>query len=64
MDNDPSKLEEFVYNEANKDMLLKHGIIVEQQPPKKSEIQELTETLRETLIKPTSNQEVSNGKIS
>lgn len=50
MDNDPSKLESFVFDQANKEMLLKHGIITEQKTPQKTDIQELTETFKQTRI--------------
>lgn len=46
MDNDPSKLEMFIQNPENAELLLKNGVIVERQQPKKSELQELTEVLR------------------
>ena len=51
MDNDPSNLEAFVQNPENADILLKNGIIVKKEEPKPTEIQELTQAIKENFLK-------------
>lgn len=51
MDNDPAQLEAFIQNADNADILLKNGIIVKKEEPKLTEIQELTQTLKNQFTK-------------
>lgn len=53
MDNDPSKMEDFLRDDANTDILLKYGII-EERVTKEPEVtlKDLNETIKKT-IKPT-----------
>ncbi len=41
MNNDPSKLEEFISDSENKEICLKHGLLVEKEAPKKDEPQKV-----------------------
>lgn len=41
MNNDASKLENFVLDEANKEICLKHGLLVQEKAPKKPQPQEV-----------------------
>lgn len=51
MDNDPSQLEAFIQNPQNADILLKNGVIVKREDPKPTEIQELTNLLKNQFTK-------------
>lgn len=37
MDNDPSKLENFIADAKNRDLLIQHGVLITQEPPKPTE---------------------------
>jgi phage internal scaffolding protein len=65
MDNDPSQLEGFIQNPENAEILLKNGVIVKREEPKKPFIQELTELLKSQHTKTDKTaQEVKYGKDS
>lgn len=65
MDNNPANLESFVNNPKNEKILKENGLIVEKVIPKPSEIQLLTEAIKNSSIK-TDNKNTGgkNGEIS